>query len=103
MEIDFVAKILNLSIAIEFRQQFNAGIHFSFPNLPMKFSRIYPTILLFCILYVPHTFSQEQKDTSQVNLPPVTVSALKEEQTMGEYHQPEWTTKYAGIHSSAAG
>ena len=49
-------------------------------------------IISILLLWSIQAFSQEQKDTSQVNLPPVTVTAYRENQPVGEYKQPEWTT-----------
>lgn len=49
-------------------------------------------IILFILLRAASGIAQEQRDTTQVNLPPVTVTAYKENQPIGAYHQPEWTT-----------
>lgn len=44
------------------------------------------------LLWSLQAFGQEQHDTSQVTLPQVTVTAYKENQPVGDYKQPEWTT-----------
>ena len=49
------------------------------------------TILFLLILTAVPVYAQVQKDTTQVNLRPVIVTALKEEQPVGPYSQPEWT------------